>query len=141
MTGYVRESNKKKSKQRESSPVSFISSSGMRISAGRNNTQNDKLTFKDSSKSDIWLHVQKIHGAHVVISAERKTADEATLYEAAAIAAYYSAARSDGKVPVDYTHIKNVKKPPGARPGMVIYTDYKTIPATPNEELVNRLRD
>jgi len=131
---------KKIQKQAESSPIEFISTSGMRIMAGKNNTQNDRLTFKTASRSDIWLHAQKIHGAHVVISTGGIEADEATLYEASAIAAYYSAARAAGKAPVDYTHVKNVKKLPGGRPGMVTYTGFKTVIAAPDEELVRRLR-
>ena len=102
--------------------------------------QNDRLTLKTALKSDVWLHAQKIHGAHVIISCGGNGPDETTLYEAAAIAAYYSEARRDGKVLVDYTQVKHVKKPPGGRPGMVIYTDYKTISAVPDEELVNRLK-
>ena len=102
--------------------------------------QNDKLTLKMAARSDVWLHTQKIHGAHVIISCGGAAPDETTLYEAAAIAAYYSSARAGGKTAVDYTPVKHVKKPPGARPGMVIYTDFKTIIATPDEELIKRLR-
>jgi predicted ribosome quality control (RQC) complex YloA/Tae2 family protein len=138
LTGYIRAQRQQKKKQAESSALRFLSTTGMKVFAGRNNMQNDKLTLKTASKSDIWLHAQKIHGAHVIISCEGAAPDEKTLHEAASIAAYYSAARADAKVPVDYTHVKNVKKLPGGRPGMVIYTDYKTIIAAPDEELLRR---
>jgi predicted ribosome quality control (RQC) complex YloA/Tae2 family protein len=136
-----RAQKKAKSRHIESTPHRFSSSSGFRIYAGKNNVQNDTLTLKSAARSDIWLHAQKIHGSHVIISCAGSSPDDATLKEAASIAAYYSAARNDGKVPVDYTPVKNVKKPSGGRPGMVIYNDFKTILAVPDEELVKRLRD
>ena len=139
-TGYVKAQKNPKQKQSGFSPMRFESSQGILIYAGRNNLQNDQLTFKTAHKSDVWLHTQKIHGTHVVISCGGNMPDDVTLYEAASIAAHFSSARWSGKVPVDYTFIKNVKKPSGGRPGMVIYTDYKTILANPDEELVNRLR-
>jgi predicted ribosome quality control (RQC) complex YloA/Tae2 family protein len=140
LTGYIKAKKQQKEKRTEAKPMQFISSAGLRIFAGKNNIQNDKLTKKTASKSDVWLHAQKIHGAHVILACEGSPPDEASLYEAAVIAAYHSAARSSGKVPVDYTPVKNVKKQPGGRPGMVLYTDYKTIIATPDEDLVTRLR-
>ena len=138
--GYIKLHKLGKEKQQESAPIRFESSSGMHIYAGRNNAQNDRLTLKTAPKSDVWLHAQKIHGAHVVISCGGEAPDEATLHEAAAIAAYYSAARGSGKVPVDYTLVRHVKRQPGGRPGMVVYTGQKTIIATPDEALVARLR-
>ena len=86
------------------------------------------------------MHAQKIHGAHVIISCKGKTPDEKTLSEAAAIAAYFSSARRGGKVPVDFTLVRHVKRQAGGRPGMVVYTDYKTIIATVDEALVQRLQ-
>ena len=141
-TGYIKiqNKNKQKEKQNEASPRYFRSSSGVQISVGRNNIQNDRLTLKSALKSDIWLHAQKIHGAHVIISCSPSPPDEQTLNEAAIIAAYYSAARSDTRVPIDYTLVKNVKKPPGSKPGMVIYNDFKTIYAKPDEELLKKLK-
>jgi len=139
-TGYIRTAKQGKEKMVESSPMMFLSSAGLRILAGRNNLQNDKLTLKTASRSDVWLHAQKTHGAHVVISCGGEKPDAATLYEAAAIAAFYSSARSGAKVPVDHTEVRFVKKQPGGRPGMVIYTDYKTIMAIPDGELVERLK-
>ena len=140
-TGYIKKKQQQKVKQTESAPLRFKSSKGLWIFVGRNNMQNDKLTLKTALKTDIWLHTQKIHGAHVIISCNGKSPDEATLNEAASIAAFYSAARRDSKVPVDYTEVRRVKKPSGGRPGMVIYNDFKTILASPDEELVRRLRD
>ena len=146
LTGYIKPQKqqghkKQKNRQNVSVPFRFLSSGGSRISAGRNNLQNDLLTLKLSAKTDLWFHAQKIHGAHVIVSCKGAAPDDKTLQEAACIAAYYSAARAGGKVPVDYTLVRNVKKPSGGRPGMVIYTEYKTIMAEPDEELVNKLRD
>jgi len=141
-TGYIKHQKTQrpqKSKETKSSPMRFISSSGKQIFAGRNNLQNDRLTLKVSAKTDFWFHTQKIHGAHITVSCEGVSPDEQTIKEAASIAAYYSAARIDGKVPVDYTMVKNVRKPPRGRPGMVIYTDYKTILVTPDVKLVKQL--
>jgi len=138
--GYIKARNKSKIRQKPLSPIEFRSSSGFKILVGRNNTQNDTLTLKTAARTDIWLHTQKIHGAHVIVFLEGKSIDEVTLTEAASIAAYYSAARDGGNVPVDYTLVKYVKKPSGSKPGMVIYTEQKTIMATPDEGLVGRLR-
>ena len=139
-TGYIKAVTAGKVKMTESLPMRFESSAGFQILAGRNNIQNEKLTLKTAAKTDMWLHVQKLHGCHVIIRCGGEQPDEITLYEAATIAAYYSAARSGGKVPVDYTLVRHVKRQPGSRPGMVIYTDHKTIAASPDEKLVMRLR-
>jgi len=139
-TGYYKEKSKTKTKKIESLPNLFKSSSGLQIMTGKNNIQNEKLTFKLALKTDIWLHAQKIHGAHVIIKLDGKVLDDKTLCEAASIAAYYSAARGDSKVPVDYTSVKYIKKQPGSRPGMVIYTDYKTMLAVPDEEQILKLK-
>ena len=112
----------------------FISSDGFDIYVGRNNTQNDYLTLKLANTSDIWFHTKNIHGSHTVIKLGLdKNVPETTLREAAQIAAYYSKARESSQVPVDYTKIKNVKKPNGAKPGMVIYDRYNTVYVTPTE--------
>ena len=141
-TGFLRQKKvtQKPKKEKKPAPMKFKSSEGMLIFAGRNNLQNDNLTLKTAAKADMWLHTQKINGSHVVISCAGTEPDETTLNEAATIAAYYSAARGSSKVPVDYTLVKNVKKPSGSRPGMVIYTNYKTILATPDETLINKLK-
>lgn len=132
---------KQKSKQKEkpSAPLRFTSSSGMAIYVGKNNRQNDQLTTKTAHKSDLWLHVQKIHGSHVIISGGGQTPDDNTITEAALLAAYYSQARESSNVPVDYTLVKNVKKPVGAKPGMVIYENYKTAYVTPSKAAVDAL--
>ncbi len=130
--GYIREKEKKQ-KQNVGAPLRFTSSSGKTIMVGKNNRQNDNLTFKTAFRSDMWLHVQKIHGAHVIISSDE--VDDATLLEAASLAAYYSQGRGAGQVDVDYTRARNVKKPSGAKPGMVIYADYKTVRVSPDDAL------
>jgi len=142
-TGYVREV-RREGKKRKMEPAEgflrFRSSSGMEIRVGKNNLQNDELTLRRSSGRDIWLHTQKIHGSHVVISCKGETPDGETLTEAAMLAALYSDASEGSRVPVDYTLVKNVKKPAGARPGMVIYTDQKTLYVTPDRKLADRLK-
>lgn len=141
-TGYLRRTSKGKDKGKRVSarPMEFRSSAGLRISVGKNNTQNDLLTCKQAFKSDIWLHTQKIHGSHVILWTEGGQPDLQSLNEAACLAAWFSQARESGKVPVDYTPVKYVKKPAGARPGMVVYTTYETAWVTPDGDLVKRLR-
>ena len=139
-TGYVKlQKTGRKEKSNPGTPLRFVSSTGLPILAGRNNLQNEILTHRLASKTDIWLHAQKIPGAHVVVQTDGGMPDDATLSEAASVAAYFSQARESKKVPVDYTRVKYVKKIPGGRPGMVTYTEYKTIIAAPDEELVKKL--
>jgi predicted ribosome quality control (RQC) complex YloA/Tae2 family protein len=141
-TGYIRRQRSgKREKIREQQPLRFVSTSGFEIFVGRNNQMNDKLTTKIARRTDIWLHAQKIHGSHVIISAQGKEVDTQTLEEAAALAAYYSQARAGGKIPVDYTQVRFVKKPSGALPGMVIYTEYRTILAEADKSLMQQLQD
>lgn len=138
--GYLRRSGKKQPGfQRASRPREFRSAAGLRILVGRNNRQNDRLTAKDAQKWDIWFHTQKIHGSHVILCTEGGEADQQSLSEAASLAAYYSQARDGGKVMVDYTPVKYVKKPAGARPGMVVYTTYKTLYAEGSRQLAESL--
>ena len=141
-TGYLRRPQKGKERARRivSKPMEFRSSAGLRISVGKNNTQNDQLTCKQAFKSDIWFHTQKIHGSHVILWTEGNPPDRQSLCEAAALAAWFSQGRESGKVPVDYTPVKYVKKPAGARPGMVVYTTYQTMWAVPDEALAKRMR-
>lgn len=142
-TGYVRvqkTGKKEKQKQPVSVPLHFVSSTGYSITVGKNNVQNDALTHKQAFKTDVWLHAQKIPGSHVIISANGGVPDDVTLHEAAQLAAFYSQAGDSKKVPVDYALVKHVKKMPGGRPGMVTYTDYKTIIAEPDEGLAESLR-
>ncbi len=131
--GYLhKQKNSKKSAKIESKPMHFISSDGFDIFVGKNNTQNDFLTLKLSNSSDIWFHTKKIHGSHTVIKLGiNKDIPDTTIMEAAQLAAYYSKARESSQVPVDYTQIKNVRKPNGAKPGMVIYDNYNTVYVTP----------
>ena len=140
-TGYLKSGGgRKKEKLRPQAPLRFRSSDGREILVGRSNLQNDELSTRLGRRSDLWLHTQKIHGSHVLIRCEGETPDERCIEEAAIIAAYYSQGRGAGKIPVDYTILKNVRKPSGALPGKVIYTDYKTVTVQSDEELVNRLR-
>ncbi|MBR6634423.1 MAG: DUF814 domain-containing protein, partial [Clostridia bacterium] len=109
------------------------------ILVGRNNEQNDRLSLKTAAKGDIWLHTQKFPGSHTVIVTEGQEVPEETLIEAAIIAAYHSRARQSSGVPVDYTQVRNLKKPQGAKPGKVIYHVYNTLYVTPDRDLVNKL--
>ena len=140
--GYLRRQSKAKERGHRvsSKPMEFRSTAGLRISVGKNNTQNDLLTCKQAFKSDIWFHTQKIHGSHVILWTEGGQPDLQSLNEAAVLAAWFSQGRESSKVPVDYTPVKYVKKPAGARPGMVVYTTYETAWVTPDEDLVKRLR-
>ncbi|MDR0326338.1 MAG: NFACT family protein [Oscillospiraceae bacterium] len=122
-----------------SQPMRFRSSDGTVFRAGRNNRQNDLLTMRLASKNDIWLHTQKIPGCHVVIETGGAEPSERSIAEAAAVAAWFSAAKTSPKVPVDYTAVKYVKKPPGAKPGMVIYDRFKTVLVEPDEGLQLRI--
>ena len=141
-TGYLRRPGKSKDRGRRvaSKPMEFRSSTGLRISVGKNNSQNDLLTCKLAGKGDIWFHTQKIHGSHVILWTEGGEPDLQSLNEAAILAAWFSQARESSKVPVDYTPARFVKKPGGARPGMVIYTTYETAWVAPNGELAKKLR-
>ena len=141
-TGYLRRQSKAKERSKKVSgkPMEFRSTAGLRISVGKNNNQNDLLTTKMAYKSDIWLHTQKIHGSHVILWLEGGEADLQSLTEAAQLAAWFSQGREGSRVPVDYTPVKYVKKPAGARPGMVVYTTYQTALVDPDPELAKRLR-
>lgn len=119
--------------------MEFYSSSGFLILVGRNNRQNDQLTLKTAAKTDRWLHVQKIHGSHVIVVCEGREPDGQTMTEAAQLAAHYSQARQGQNVPVDTTLVRNVKKPAGAMPGMVTYDRYTTLYVTPDEMLPEKL--
>ena len=141
-TGYLRRPSKARDRGKRvaSKPMEFRSSSGLRISVGKNNTQNDLLTTKQAFKSDLWFHTQKIHGSHVILWTEGGQPDLTSIQEAAQLAAWFSQGRASGKVAVDYTPVKYVKKPGGARPGMVVYSTYQTAVVDPDPELAKRLR-
>ncbi|MCM3178312.1 NFACT RNA binding domain-containing protein [Cytobacillus horneckiae] len=138
--GYLRERQKKQAKKSQNhKPVLdyFYASDGTEIIVGKNNKQNDYLTNKLAARDEIWLHTKDIPGSHVVI--KHKVPNNETILEAASLAAYYSKARSASKVPVDYTLVRHVKKPNGAKPGFVIYDNQQTVYVTPDEELVLKL--
>ena len=108
---------------------------------GRNNRQNDKLTLKQANNNDIWLHTKNIPGSHTIIVTEGKQPGEITLREAAMLAAYHSRAKDSSQVPVDFTQVRHVSKPQGAKPGMVIYVQYQTLFVTPQQELTEKLKN
>ena len=139
-TGYLKEKRGGKEKQRPTAPLRYRSSAGYEILVGRSNLQNDTLTTKTARKGDLWFHVQKLHGSHVILRCDGAEPDSETLREAASLAALHSQAGAGGKVPVDYTRVKYVKKPAGAMPGMVIYTEYATIVAEADEALAEKLK-
>ena len=135
----IKKGNKIK-KEKPLQPLEFESSDGFRILVGRNNIQNDILTLKTAKNYDMWLHVQKHAGSHTIIIADKKEITETAIYEAACIAAYHSKAKDSSSVAVDYTIVKNVKKPTGAKPGKVIYNTNNTIYVTPEKEMIEKLK-
>lgn len=138
--GYLKYSGTKAKPPKALPPLEYKSSDGYTILVGRNNHQNDQLTMKFAEKSDIWLHTQTITGSHVIIVTDGETPPDKTIEEAAVIAAYNSKGRGGNLVPVDYCLAKYVKKPSGAKPGKVIFTNYKTAFVKPDEEIVNKLK-
>ena len=138
--GYVRYAGGKAKPPKALPPIEYKSSDGFTILVGRNNKQNDQLSLKFAEKSDIWLHTQLITGSHVLILTDGETPPDKTIEEAAVIAAVNSSGRNSGLVPVDYCLAKFVKKPVGAKPGKVIFTNYKTAFVKPDAELEQSLR-
>ncbi len=138
--GYLKGPGKKEVRRGPSRPRTFRSHSGLRILVGRSNTQNDKLV-REAFKSDYWFHTQRIHGSHVILCTEGQEPDAEAVTEAASLAAWFSQGREGNQVAVDYTQVRYVKKPNGARPGMVIYDPYQTAYVTPDEALVKALED
>lgn len=138
--GYLKYSGTKAKPPKALPPLEYKSSDGYTILVGRNNHQNDQLTMKFAEKSDIWLHTQTITGSHVIIVTDGEIPPDKTIEEAAVIAAYNSKGRGGNLVPVDYCLAKYVKKPSGAKPGKVIFTNYKTAFVNPDEEIVNKLK-
>ena len=135
--GYVRlDSSKKRMKVAKSKPMRFESTDGYPIYVGRNNRQNDELTFKLARKDDIWCHASKVHGSHVIISCGGTTPPDDTITQAAQLAAYYSETMGGQNIPVDVTPVKQVKKLTGAKPGMVIYHTYRTVIVNPYKDIV-----
>ena len=139
--GYIKKvkGERKKQKLPASKPMRFVSSDGIELLVGKNNAQNDQLTLKTALPNEIWLHAKNIPGSHVIIRREGEP-PQTTLIEAATIAAFYSKARGSENVPIDYTPRKYVKKPSGAKPGMVIYTTNRTVFVTPDETIIKRLQ-
>ncbi len=140
--GYIKGAPKgDETKRKLSEPLKFRSTDGFEILVGKNNRQNDQLTLKTAKATDIWLHTQNIAGSHVIVRTNGQQPTERTLFEAAQLAAYHSKGRSGSGVPVDYTAVKFVKKPAGAKPGMVIFTNNKTLYVTPSKEFVEKLSE
>ena len=132
--GYLRKrKNNFKPNKTKPAPYQYTTSDGFRVFVGRNNKENDILTFKTASAKDIWFHTKDIPGSHVILFTEGKGLTETAIFEAAALAAYHSKGRSSENVPVDYTQVRHVKKPNGAKPGMVIFVDNKTVYVNPAE--------
>ena len=135
--GYLRaESGKKRPKQGKVPPMRFESTDGYPIYVGRNNRQNEELTFRLARKDDIWCHASKVHGSHVIISCGGTTPPDDTITQAAQLAAYYSETSGGQNIAVDVTAVKQVKKIPNGKPGMVIYHTYKTVIANPYADIV-----
>lgn len=135
--GYLRQDGgKKRVKQGKLAPMRFVSTDGYPIYVGRNNRQNEELTFKLARKDDIWCHASKVHGSHVIISCGGTTPPDNTITQAAQLAAYYAETTGGRNVPVDVTPVKQVKKIPNGKPGMVIYHTYKTVIANPYADIV-----
>ena len=134
--GYVRRKAGKKNQKQPalSAPLKFKTSDGFTVLVGRNNRQNDKLTMKDANNNDIWFHTKNIPGSHTVLVTDGKAPTETAMEEAAVLAAQHSRAKDSAQVPVDYTQIRYVSKPQGAKPGMVIYVQYKTVYVDPTTE-------
>lgn len=135
--GYLRQdTGKKRMRQAKSAPMRFTSTDGYPIYVGRNNRQNEELTFRAARKDDIWLHAQKVHGCHVIIACAGVTPPDDTITQAAQLAAYYAETVGGQNIPVDVTPVKQVKKAPGGKPGMVIYHTYRTVIVNPYKDIV-----
>lgn len=139
--GYLRKKGSavKKGKEPKLAPKRYRSDDGFTILVGRNNVQNDQLTLKEARGRDYWFHTKNIPGSHTIVVSDGQEVPDSTLHQAAILAAVNSKAAESSQVPVDYTLIKNVKKPRGAKPGMVIYVSYQTAYVTPDLELEKRL--
>lgn len=148
--GYIKEKQQSKKSWKKKdpetvsfNPIQYQSEEGFLIYAGRNNTENDKLTFGFAEPFDIWMHVKNMHGSHVIIKNTAKSehfVSDKTLTQAAIIAASHSEAKNSGQVAVDYTFVKNIKKPKGAKPGYVNYFNYYSAYVTADAEILKKLR-
>ena len=135
--GYIKPP-KAKEKKTDSKPMHFVSSEGIDIYVGKNNIQNDYLTMRFADSDDLWLHTKEIHGSHVIIKSA--SPDNTTVEEAAQLAAYYSKAKNSSSVPVDATQRRFIKKPSGALPGKVFYTNQTTYYITPDETIIRKIK-
>ena len=133
----AKDARKRTAPSKKPQPLKFTAPDGTEILVGKNNAQNDRLTFKLAAPDDLWLHAKDITGSHVIIRSSR-VSDE-TLRFAAEIAAHFSKARDSSNVPVDYVQCKFVKKPSGAKPGFVIFTNQRTLYVTEREDIQNTL--
>lgn len=132
--------HKNKKRRREApQPLSFKGSSGVTILVGRNNRQNDHLTFRLAAKRDLWLHARELPGSHVILKEGSDPPAEDDLQEAALLAAYFSRGRELPAVAVDYTGVRHLRRGPGGKPGFVLYNQFKTITVDPRDEKVKQL--
>ncbi len=138
--GYIRLPRSKQKSPAALPPMEFISSDGFTIYVGRNNRQNDLLTLKTARGRDVWLHVKNIPGSHVIVVCNGQPLPDRTVTEAATLAAFYSKAQKSAQVPVDFTEVRYVRKPAGAKPGRVIYDHQQTVYVTPDEKISVKLQ-
>jgi len=135
--GYIKaDTGKRKMKQAKLAPMRFTTTDGYTVYVGRNNGQNDELTFKAARKDDIWLHASKVHGSHVIIACAGVTPPDDTITQAAQLAAYYAETAGGQNIPVDVVPVKLVKKTPDRKPGMVIYHSHRTVIVNPYPDIV-----
>ena len=120
--------------------MEFCTDDGFTVLVGRNNVQNDKLSLKTAAKENLWLHTKNIPGSHVILVTGGREPSDQALLQAAQLAAWFSRARESSSVPVDYTPVRMLRKPQGARPGKVIYDTYRTVSVRPSGELAQRLQ-
>lgn len=139
--GYIKKGNDKKKEQKSLKHMHFKTRDGFDVYVGRNNIMNDKLTMKTAKNYDTWFHVQSAAGSHVICETSGNQISDGAIHDCAVIAAYFSKARESSNVAVDYTLVKNVRKPNGAKPGFVVYDPYKTEFATPTIDEVESLKD
>lgn len=140
VSGFMKSKRKNNGKQPKLlPPLEYRTSDGFKVLVGRNNIQNDRLSLKTAAKNDMWLHTQKYPGSHTIIVSDNRQISDDAIVEAAEIAAYHSKARDSKLVPVDYTPVKNLKKPQGAPPGKVIYHVYYSVNVTPDKEKIEKM--
>ena len=138
-SGFLKEGKKKKRQDKPSAPFQFMTEDGKSILVGKNNYQNDRLTFRTAAPDDLWLHAKDIPGSHVILRLSGEEPSEESLHHAALLAAHFSKAQDSSNVPVDYTYRRYVKKPSGSRPGFVIFTHQKTLYVTPSADEAAKL--